>query len=242
MLQLSRQDIEFISRRLLSEYLKKQITRIDKIDPVDFAEKMCGLRFAFADISVTGAVLGFTASMDVKVTISRRDGTQDDFVLDGKTAYIDRSLAAEGQTGRLNFTMMHEASHLLYARLFPSEYNGWQRRCVCRLADECTRYPVHDWEEWQANVLTSYLLLPRELVFRHLENVGLPQGIKWLNRVYAPKDYHRFSEAARRLGVSKTALAIRLSQIGLIEKNEFFDPYSTILVFPDKNEIDSEIA
>lgn len=65
MLQLSRQDIEFISRRLLSEYLKKQITRIDKIDPVDFAEKMCGLRFAFADISVTGAVLGFTASMDV---------------------------------------------------------------------------------------------------------------------------------------------------------------------------------
>ena len=101
---------------------------------------------------------------------------------------------------------------------------------------------MHDWEEWQANVLTSYLLLPRELVFRHLENVGLPQGIKWLNRVYAPKDYHRFSEAASRLGVSKTALAIRLSQIGLIEKNEFFDPYSTILVFPDKNEIDSEIA
>lgn len=49
MLQLSRQDIELISRRLLSEYLKKQITRIDKIDPVDFAEKMCGLRFAFAD-------------------------------------------------------------------------------------------------------------------------------------------------------------------------------------------------
>lgn len=39
MLQLSRQDIELISRRLLSEYLKKQITRIDKIDPVDFAEK-----------------------------------------------------------------------------------------------------------------------------------------------------------------------------------------------------------
>ena len=60
--------------------------------------------------------------------------------------------------------------------------------------------------------------------------------------MYAPKDYHRFSEAARRLGVSKTALAIRLSQMGLIEKNEFFDPYSTILVFPDKNEIDSEIA
>ena len=82
MLQLSRQDIELISRRLLSEYLKKQITRIDKIDPVDFAEKMCGLRFAFADISVTGAVLGFTASMDVTVTISRRDGTQDDFALD----------------------------------------------------------------------------------------------------------------------------------------------------------------
>lgn len=51
MLWLSRKDIEHISRRLLRDYLKKVPQKIDHIDPADFAEKMCGLQFTFADIS-----------------------------------------------------------------------------------------------------------------------------------------------------------------------------------------------
>ena len=84
------------------------------------------------------------------------------------------------------------------------------------MTDEHTQYPVLDWEEWQTNELTSFLLLPKELVYRHMANVGLKDGISVLNRIYARKDYERFSEAAKRLGVSKTALAIRSSQLGLV--------------------------
>ena len=58
MLWLSRKDIEHISRRLLRDYLKKVPQKVDHIDPTDFAEKMCGLQFTFADISEAHDAIG----------------------------------------------------------------------------------------------------------------------------------------------------------------------------------------
>ena len=237
MLWLSRKDIEHISRRLLRDYLKKVPQKIDHIDPEDFAEKMCDLQFAFADISEAHDAIGLTVTSGVIITIPQRDGTRLDYELDGKTAFIDQSLVAENQIGRLNFTMMHEAAHQLFWMLYPEEYEAQTPRCVFRMTDEHTQYPVLDWEEWQTNVLTSFLLLPKELVYRHMANVGLKDGISVLNRIYARKDYERFSEAAKRLGVSKTALTIRLSQLGLVGRNDLYDPYALVDIFPEKNEI-----
>lgn len=173
MLWLSRKDIEHISRRLLRDYLKKVPQKVDHIDPADFAEKMCGLQFTFADISEAHDAIGLTATSGVIITIHQRDGTRLDYELDGKTAFIDQSLVAENQIGRLNFTMMHEAAHQLFWMLYPEEYEAQTPRCVFRMTDEHTQYPVLDWEEWQTNVLTSFLLLPKELVYRHMANVGL---------------------------------------------------------------------
>lgn len=234
MLWLSRKDIEHISRRLLRDYLKKVPQKVDHIDPADFAEKMCGLQFTFADISEAHDAIGLTATSGVIITIPQRDGTKLDYELDGKTAFIDQSLVAENQIGRLNFTMMHEAAHQLFWMLYPEEYEAQTPRCVFRMTDEHTQYPVLDWEEWQTNVLTSFLLLPKELVYRHMANVGLKDGISVLNRIYARKDYERFSEAAKRLGVSKTALTIRLSQLGLVGRNDLYDPYALVDIFPEK--------
>ena len=202
MLWLSRKDIEHISRRLLRDYLKKVPQKVDHIDPTDFAEKMCGLQFTFADISEAHDAIGLTATSGVIITIPQRDGTRLDYELDGKTAFIDQSLVAENQIGRLNFTMMHEAAHQLFWMLYPEEYEVQTPRCVFRMAD-----------------------------------VGLKDGIGVLNRIYARKDYECFSEAAKRLGVSKTALAIRSSQLGLVGRNDLYDPYALVDIFPEKNEI-----
>lgn len=142
MLWLSRKDIEHISRRLLRDYLKKVPQKVDHIDPTDFAEKMCGLQFTFADISEAHDAIGLTATSGVIITIPQRDGTRLDYELDGKTAFIDQSLVAENQIGRLNFTMMHEAAHQLFWMLYPEEYEVQTPRCVFRMADEHTQYPV----------------------------------------------------------------------------------------------------
>lgn len=63
MLWLSRKDIEHISRRLLRDYLKKVPQKVDHIDPTDFAEKMCGLQFTFADISEAHDAIGLTGNI-----------------------------------------------------------------------------------------------------------------------------------------------------------------------------------
>ena len=59
---LSRKDLERISRRVLFRYLTLSDRKMDRIDPVDFAEKICGLHFAFADMSITGSILGLCGS------------------------------------------------------------------------------------------------------------------------------------------------------------------------------------
>ena len=79
MLWLSRKDIEHISRRLLRDYLKKVPQKVDHIDPADFAEKMCGLQFTFADISEAHDAIGLTATSGVIITIPQRDGTRLDY-------------------------------------------------------------------------------------------------------------------------------------------------------------------
>ena len=39
------------------------------------------------------------------------------------------------------------------------------------------------------------------------------------------------------LGVSKTALSIRMNQLGLIGRNDLFNPYALVDVFPDEGEV-----
>ena len=100
---LSRKDLERISRRVLFRYLTLSDRKVDCIDPVDFAEKICGLHFAFADMSVTGSILGLTSYSDVDLTISvpRGNGSVQEFHLNGNIAYVDQNLANAGSVGRL---------------------------------------------------------------------------------------------------------------------------------------------
>lgn len=159
---LSRKDLERISRRVLFRYLTLSDRKVDRIDPVDFAEKICGLHFAFADMCVTGSILGLTSYSDVDLTISvpRGNGSVQEFHLNGNIAYVDQNLANAGSVGRLNFTLVHEAAHQILGKLYPEEYNPSAQPFICRLADERCTYPITDWVEWQTNVLTAYLLLP----------------------------------------------------------------------------------
>lgn len=232
---LSRKDIERISRKVLSRYLKLSGHGMDRIDPIDFSEKMCGLHFAFADISVTGSILGLTSysNADLTISIPSGIGAVQEFHLDGNVAYIDQSLTCEGAVGRLNFTLVHEAAHQILGMLYPEEYNPHAQPFICRFAEERCPHPITDWTEWQTNVLAACLLMPRELIYRHMEELGLGKQIKLLNRVFAPKVYDLFSEMSQRLGVSKTALAIRLDSLGLIQRNQFYDPYAFVNIYAD---------
>ena len=177
---LSKHDIETLSRKILRKYLTTFVQSPTRINPVDFSEKMCGLHFVVADLSYIN-LLGITSFGNIEFKIPIKNDLMQPLVLDGKTAYIDKSLINSKNLGRANFTMMHETAHHLLSQYFPCDYNVTFQPFICRLANERTQSPIMDWTEWQANMLASCLLLPRELVHKTMWQVCMCDRIIWIS-------------------------------------------------------------
>lgn len=134
--------------------------------------------------------------------------------------------------GRCNFTKSHEAGHQILKMLFPKEYGGNGQMLHFCLAKPPKQKAVN-WVEWQANAIASVILMPIDIVKQAMFLFNLGDKIGMINKVYATREYEQFSAMADFLGVSKTALSIRLSQLGLVEKNYFNNPYDLTNVYYD---------
>ena len=67
--------------------------------------------------------------------------------------------------------------------------------------------------------MAAALLLPKQAIEEAMFVFGLGEKIKVLSKKYSEYKYNRFCEMADFLQVSKTALAYRLEQLGLLERN-----------------------
>ena len=80
------------------------------------------------------------------------------------------------------------------------------------------------------------ILLPPECVIRSMERFGLGTQMRLLNRVFASADYKKFETMASFMGASKTALSIRMMQLGLLKRNDLSDPYRLVRVEMDEED------
>ena len=128
---------------------------------------------------------------------------------------IDSALAADRCTGCRNFTIAHEAAHQILADLFPNDY-GKAVKCRGHIAYR-ERNGKPSWEEWQADTLAAELLMPTFLINAEIERVALapPNGI--LYKSVSDPNYEKILEMARRIGVSWSAIRIRLQQMQVIK-------------------------
>jgi len=240
LLRISRKELETLSRKVLRQYLAMCECPIDRIDPVDFTEKMCGIKFSFCNLSFYNEMQGLyiheAEKYGITLEVWGQDGIIESCNTDSQTVFIDERLLNDELTGLCNFTMMHEAAHRILKAMFPLEYNKPHDARSFHYYN-CSSRKVDDWYEWQANALTSCLLLPRELIHKHMSRVGLNGQIRLLNKIFAPREYEQFCTMADNLGVSKTALSIRLDQMGLISRNDFRNPYALVDVYPDAEEV-----
>ena len=78
---------------------------------------------------------------------------------------------------------------------------------------------ITDWYEWQADALAAAILLPLEVVQDYMFFFGLGDKMKVLSRKYSRNKYDSFCFMAESLQVSKSALAYRMEQFGLLERN-----------------------
>lgn len=241
---LSRADLEAIGTRVIRAYAALPDVSGQALERVDI-DHLChcllGLHIDYRHLSKNGAMLGLTSFCKIGVEVFPEGGdpscNEDQFyMLDGKTLLIESALAQDGANiGRRNYTVSHEGCHHILKLLFPMDYGAQtMERCVhyCYRTRICAR----DWEEWQVDTLAGIILLPAECVQRCMERFGLGSQMRLLNRVFAHSDYRRFEEMASYMGVSKTALSIRMSQLGLLKRNDLHDPYALVRV--ERNEED----
>lgn len=242
MRHLSRMEIEMIGDRVLNAYYKLPTVNKDQLWRIELEvliQEVLNLTLDCCHLSVDGSILGVTSFKPVELDIFGLDDEQQSYYMDGKTILVEKDLYENAaMRGRCNFTMAHEASHQIFKMLFPVDYGMKPSRPALHFyrPHSETRKPISDWEEWQANTLAAAILLPVDLVGRALFTFQLPTKIKVLSKRLDEKVFARFEDAANFLGVSKTAFAIRLKQLGILEKDYMDSQYSIIDVFKDEKE------
>ena len=237
MAYLTRTDIDMLGERIFADYKQLPCLKgqsLQRLEPEILAKNLCGLNVGYYHLSKSGSILGLTSAMPAEVLVMDDDGNRLVYPLDGRTILIESDLYKnEKQRGRYHFTMVHEVSHQILDRLYPECGRNVSARIHYSMAGSRPAYPVTDWAEWQANVLSSTLLMPVELVLSALNSFGLACGIRILNKVFSPDVYDRFCQAADSLEVSKQALALRLKRMGLLGADYLDDPYRLVNVEVD---------
>jgi hypothetical protein len=238
---LSVREIESIARRVITAYRKLPALagrQVSMVQPELLVRDLLGLSIEYHVLSANGNILGLTSCGEVGVHIYDNPDHPEYFFLDGKTLLVDSSLIAGGANqGRYHFTLTHEGCHQIFQMLFPKEYAGYTSR---RQIHYCKSSPAADggyWEEWRTNILTSFVLMPADMVRSNLEAFGLYGRPLMLNRVFARSDYDRFVEMADYMGVSKTALSIRLKRLGLLRADYLRNPYALADIYPEEGEL-----
>ena len=241
MKRLSRYGIEQIAARVIRAYKAlPELARkaIQSVDPELLTIGLLQLTLEYLPLSPDGTVLGLTSYEPVGVAVYQKDRFSELYMLDGSTVLVDSNVKADPtRRGRLNFTIIHEASHHILKLLYPSEYGITQKTHYYRATPHIRQTPITDWEEWQANTLAAAILLPPELVRAGMETVGLGERMEMLNRVFRPAQYERFCQLAELLGVSKFALVIRMKQLNLLDKDYLGRPYDLIDIWVDEDDI-----
>ena len=237
---LTVQEIETIAERIVRAYHRycaQQNQTVTSIDPEIVTSNVLGLQIVYHKLSRFGHVLGLTCMLPVQIQVF--DDVEHPVYepLDGRTVFVDESLRSENANiGRHNFTLMHEACHLVYGMLYPETYLGVQQRRVYYSLRFAPRNVTPDWEEWRTNMLASAVLMPKDLILQYMQEYGLGKKMRMVNRIFAARQYEAFSQIADKMGVSKTALVIRMKQLGLVDRNDLNNPYSLIDICCDETD------
>lgn len=217
---LSRNDIEQIAEKILAIYTEAYVPEkhlFYQVVPEELAEVL-GLEVDYQILSLDGTILGVTAPDEQYVPVY--DNKQECcYYLDGNTILIDTRLCASSKTiGRKNYTLAHEIAHQVLYKAFPDAYSSANRIMCDYRRTPNTRKNVTNWIEWQADALAAALLLPKDAILDGMFFVGLGQHIDTLSRKYTPNKYDSFCQLAKALGVSQSALAYRMEQLGLLDR------------------------
>ena len=220
---LSKNDIDIIGERFVADFCPEAMKTPMAVDIDGFAQDYLGLQQDFQYLSHNGVYLGMMVFNDTsKVPIYDPNTKRAEYVTEkARTIIIDNLLLDDNQERRYRFTMGHEVAH----DIFHSGYYGYNPNQAtifdgeripmiqCRIntsnhSKQKGQWSDYDWMEWQANRLSSAILMPagmvKQLIATHPEEPSAFRAAYWIMAVF-----HTFN-------VSIQAAEIRLRDLGLI--------------------------
>lgn len=227
MIYLSHKDLHDLSLNLLRNYYKTEELPFCPLSIDDFAQDYMKLTVRYENLTCKNrTVLGCIAYENTVLVLDPKDPATH-IPISARTVFLNKSLKKRDQKGRRNFTLAHECAHNAVHSIYPNAWPEFQCREPGRKYSLRELITGDDWCEWQANTLASELLMPEHLIIGIMDREGYKEKIK----IY-PRNCLLFEE--RRLvrlmtdflGVSKSALLIRLKQLDLLDyrsQEEYFE-------------------
>jgi len=217
---LSGAELDKLGEQIVKEYLGDREVRC--LDVEDFIQSYLKLPILYDSIAEKDVgKIGFIADGKTPLWVNGSNGPVQRIYRAG-TIVIDKYLLNVQEMGRRRFTLAHEAAHFVLDRTLPVPKAAFSHQY-----DPEREYSPEDLSrqfgisEWQADTLASTLLMPRKLVENALEvwNEGKPIQI-FGQTVTSYDTKMKLRGMAYRLGVSISALMIRLRKLGLLENRD----------------------
>lgn len=228
---LRKKDINAAAEHFVADFQPSALRQPEPIDIESFMEIYLGMTPDFQYLSHNGIYLGMTVFNDTdKVPVYNPQTNRAEYIrARANTVIIDRRLIEDDrQEHRCRFTQGHECGHgIWHSHYFSRDPNqvSFLEPCTapiiqCRtdMGNSQRRVDPRYWTdkermEWQANAMSSALLMPRPAVRMLFEANGhtgsrISQITKTVNNLVA------------ECNVSSEAALYRLSDIGLVSKEE----------------------
>lgn len=164
--------------------------------------------------------LGFLSDGVTSLMVAR-NGKPTPVVFAKDTIVLDEYLLLKSEFGKRRFTLAHEAAHKLLEKHNPMQTVAFHREFNSNgNYDAKTLMEMFSMNEVQADRLAAAILMPGFIVKRVVEKYTKNKAIKiYGDTVIAPQDKITLRKIADCLGVSFSALLIRLKNFELIEQH-----------------------
>ena len=233
---LSRKEIDDIGENLVSDFNPAAMQMPQEIDIDLFVQDYLGADQDFQYLSHCSVYLGMTVFNDTdKVPVYDPVQNRAEYISSrANTIIIDQTLLEEKQEHRYRFTMGHEASHVfLHTPYFAYDPNqitlmdlmggGKEAAMIqCRVDTKkmnCEQQAVwtdKEWMEWQANALSSAILMPRAMVLKVVREIRKKPG--FCQKTETQRCYIEADTVSQVFNVSFQAATIRLKELGVMRQ------------------------
>lgn len=221
---LSNKETDELGESYISTFYKKYPNNSLCVDIEGFATDYLGLKIEYETFAGDDTdTIGFLADGKTPVCIVC-DGKPEQVVFPWKTVVIDKYLLRASESGRKRFTIAHETAHYLLEKLNPEfavarhhrefdcerDYNGSQLKDLL------------DFAENRADRLAAALMMPKFNIDKAMERfAGNRKFTVYGQSIMLSEERVRMQTMADGIGVTFTALQIRLRNFGLIDYRPF---------------------